>query len=56
MTQWTQCWPENQRVTGSIPSQGTCQKKKKKGTLSVWEDEKVLEMDGGDGDTTMQNV
>ena len=22
--QWTECWPTNQRVAGSIPSQGTC--------------------------------
>ena len=22
VTQWIECWPENQRVTGSIPSQG----------------------------------
>ena len=21
---WTECWPAKQRVTGSIPSQGTC--------------------------------
>ena len=21
---WIECWPANQRVTGSIPSQGTC--------------------------------
>ena len=24
MAQWTECWPVNQRVTGSIPSQDTC--------------------------------
>ena len=24
LTQWIECWPANQRVTGSIPSQGTC--------------------------------
>ena len=24
MAQWTGCWPVNQRVTGSIPCQGTC--------------------------------
>ena len=24
VAQWIECWPENQRVTGSIPSQGTC--------------------------------
>ena len=24
MAQWTECWPVNLRVTGSIPSQGTC--------------------------------
>ena len=24
MAQWTECWSENQRVAGSIPSQGTC--------------------------------
>ena len=24
VAQWTECWPVNQRVTGSIPSQGTC--------------------------------
>ena len=24
VAQWTECWPANQRVTGSIPSQGTC--------------------------------
>ena len=22
--QWIECWPMNQRVAGSIPSQGTC--------------------------------
>ena len=22
--QWIECWPANQRVIGSIPSQGTC--------------------------------
>ena len=21
---WVECWPENQRVAGLIPSQGTC--------------------------------
>ena len=24
VSQWTKHWPVNQRVTGSIPSQGTC--------------------------------
>ena len=24
VAQWTECWPVNQRVTISIPSQGTC--------------------------------
>ena len=24
VAQWTECRPENQRVAGSIPSQGTC--------------------------------
>ena len=24
VAQWTECWPVNCRVTGSIPSQGTC--------------------------------
>ena len=24
VAQWIECWPENQRVTGSIPNQGTC--------------------------------
>ena len=24
VSQWTECQPVNQRVTGSIPSQGTC--------------------------------
>ena len=24
VAQWTECWPANQRVAGSIPSQGTC--------------------------------
>ena len=24
VAQWIECWPENQRVTSSIPSQGTC--------------------------------
>ena len=24
VAQWTECWPVNQRVFGSIPSQGTC--------------------------------
>ena len=24
VAQWTECWPTNQRVAGSIPSQGTC--------------------------------
>ena len=24
VAQWTECWPANKRVTGSIPSQGTC--------------------------------
>ena len=24
VAQWTECWPVNQGVTGSIPSQGTC--------------------------------
>ena len=23
VTQWIECWPSNQRVTSSIPSQGT---------------------------------
>ena len=23
VAQWIECWPVNQRVTGSIPSQGT---------------------------------
>ena len=25
VAQWIECWPENQRVASSIPSQGTCQ-------------------------------
>ena len=25
VAQWTECRPMNQKVTGSIPSQGTCQ-------------------------------
>ena len=24
VAQWIECWPVNQRVTGLIPSQGTC--------------------------------
>ena len=24
VAQWTECWPANQRVPSSIPSQGTC--------------------------------
>ena len=24
VAQWVECWPVNQRVTGSIPSQGIC--------------------------------
>ena len=24
VAQWIECWPENQRVAGLIPSQGTC--------------------------------
>ena len=24
VAQWIECWPANQRVVGSIPSQGTC--------------------------------
>ena len=24
VAQWIECWPVNQRVAGSIPSQGTC--------------------------------
>ena len=24
VAQWIECWPMNQRVTGSIPRQGTC--------------------------------
>ena len=24
VAQWIECWPANQRVSGSIPSQGTC--------------------------------
>ena len=24
VAQWIKCWPVNQRVAGSIPSQGTC--------------------------------
>ena len=24
VAQWTECWTSNQRVAGSIPSQGTC--------------------------------
>ena len=24
VAQWVECWPENQKVTSSIPSQGTC--------------------------------
>ena len=24
VAQWIECWPENHRVTSSIPSQGTC--------------------------------
>ena len=24
VAQWTECWTANQRVAGSIPSQGTC--------------------------------
>ena len=24
VTQWTESWPVNQRIAGSIPSQGTC--------------------------------
>ena len=24
VAQWIECWPVHQRVTGSIPSQGTC--------------------------------
>ena len=29
VAQWTECEPENQKVAGSIPSQGTWEKKKK---------------------------
>ena len=24
VAQWIECWPQNQRVAGLIPSQGTC--------------------------------
>ena len=24
IAQWIECWPANQRVTGSVPGQGTC--------------------------------
>ena len=24
VAQWIECWPANQRVTGLVPSQGTC--------------------------------
>ena len=24
VAQWSECWPVNQKVAGSIPSQGTC--------------------------------
>ena len=24
VAQWIECWPANERVTGLIPSQGTC--------------------------------
>ena len=24
VAQWIECWPANQRVAGSMPSQGTC--------------------------------
>ena len=24
VAQWIECWPANQRITGSIPSEGTC--------------------------------
>ena len=24
VAQWIECWPVNQRVTGSVPRQGTC--------------------------------
>ena len=24
VAQWIECWPVNQMVTGSIPSQGSC--------------------------------
>ena len=24
VVQWMECWPVNQKVTGLIPSQGTC--------------------------------
>ena len=24
VAQWMECWPANQKVAGSIPSQGTC--------------------------------
>ena len=24
VAQWIECWPTNQRVAGSVPSQGTC--------------------------------
>ena len=24
MTQWIECWPEDQSIASSIPSQGTC--------------------------------
>ena len=24
MAQWIECWPSNQKITSSIPSQGTC--------------------------------
>ena len=41
VAQWIECWPVNQRVSGSIPSQGTClgiiqRRILKKSKISQW--------------------
>ena len=37
MTQWIECWPVNQKVTCSIPSEGTCLGNGPGPQLGAWE-------------------
>ena len=39
VAQWIECWPVNRRVTGSIPSQGTCLGCRPGPWLGAWERE-----------------